>query len=88
MPKSSEKHPATISDGPKAPKRDEWRGPSSSLVNIAFPFSQISLQEPSKELGDMAAVLLDLIGAMAEWIPEERLEDLRVRALTIHDSLH
>ena len=62
-------------------------GPSSR-VNVAFPFSQIKLQEPSRELTDLAAVVVDLVAAMAEWVPEDRLEDLRTRAQSIYDNLH
>jgi hypothetical protein len=56
-------------------------------VNVAFPFSQIKLEEPSKELAELASLVFDLVGAMAEWVPEDRLEDLRARALILRDSL-
>ena len=46
-------------------------------MNVAFPFSQIKLQEPSKELAELAALVFDLVGAMAEWVPEDRLEELQ-----------
>jgi len=61
-------------------------GPSSR-VNIAFPFSQIALQEPSKELAELAALVCDLVAAMAEWIPEERLEELEQRAQFLREAL-
>jgi hypothetical protein len=56
-------------------------------VNVAFPFSQIKLEEPSKELAELASLVFDLVGAMSEWVPEDRLEDLRARALILRDSL-
>ena len=59
----------------------------SSRVNVAFPFSQIKLEEPSKELAELAALVFDLVGTMAEWVPEDRLEDLRARALALRDAL-
>jgi hypothetical protein len=59
----------------------------SSRVNIAFPFSQIRLEEPSKDLAEMASLVFDLVGAMAEWVPEDRLDDLRVRAQALRDAL-
>ncbi len=88
MPKSSEKHPLEANGG-SGKKRDGAPGvvAPSSRVNVAFPFSQIKLQEPSRELTDLAAVVVDLVAAMAEWVPEERLEDLRNRAVSIYDSL-
>ena len=60
----------------------------SNRVNIAFPFSEIKLQEPSKELADLAGLVFDLIGTMAEWVPDDdRLEELRARALALRDAL-
>jgi hypothetical protein len=59
----------------------------SNRVNIAFPFSEIKLEEPSKELAELAALVFDLIGTMAEWVPEDRLEDLRARGLALWDTL-
>jgi hypothetical protein len=59
----------------------------SNRVNIAFPFSQIKVEDPSKELAELAALVFDLVGAMAEWVPEERLEDLRARAQVLREIL-
>jgi hypothetical protein len=59
----------------------------SNRVNIAFPFSEIKLEEPSKELAELAALVFDLIGTMAEWVPEDRLEDLQARGLALRDAL-
>jgi len=89
VPKSSEKHPPDGGDGGGKHSRGgaPGLGASSSRVNVAFPFSQIKLQEPSRELTDLAAVVVDLVAAMAEWVPEEKLEDLRARAVSIYDSL-
>ena len=70
----------------KPPKPPAVHAPSSR-VNIAFPFSQIKLEEPSKELAELAALVFDLIGTLAEWIPEDRLEDLRARGLALRDAL-
>ena len=70
----------------KAAKPSAVHAPSNR-VNIAFPFSEIKLEEPSKELAELAELVFDLIGTMAEWVPEDRLEDLRARALTLRDAL-
>jgi hypothetical protein len=59
----------------------------SSRVTIAFPFSQIKLEQPSKELAEMAALVSDLVATMAEWVPEDRLEELQARALVLRDTL-
>ncbi|HVT41878.1 MAG TPA: hypothetical protein VHD39_02755 [Acidimicrobiales bacterium] len=59
----------------------------SSRVNVAFPFSQIKLQEPSKELSELAALVFDLVEMMREWVPEDRMEELQARAEVLRDSL-
>jgi hypothetical protein len=60
---------------------------SSHRLNIAFPFSQITLEEPSKELAELAALFFDLVGTMAEWVHEDRLEEIRTRAQALRDAL-
>ena len=80
MPKSSEKNASAAAlNGAKDREAPGVVAPSSR-VNVAFPFSQIKLEEPSKELAELAALVFDLVGAMAEWVPEDRLEELRMRA--------
>ena len=90
MPKSSEKNTSqgalNGAAGPKPQESPRVVAPSSR-VNIAFPFSQIKLEEPSKELAELAALVFDLVGAMAEWVPEDRLDDVRVRAQALRDAL-
>jgi hypothetical protein len=72
--------------GPAPGAAPEMHAPSNR-VNIAFPFSQIKVEEPSKELAELAALVFDLVGTMAEWVPEDRLEDLRVRAQALRETL-
>ena len=91
MPKSSEKNASrTALNGVEAAAPSMAPpavvGPSHRL-NIAFPFSQIKLEEPSKELAELAALVFDLVGTMAEWVPEDRLEDLRARAQALREAL-
>ena len=91
MPKSTEKsassRPALNGAGEAKPREASRVNAPSSRVNIAFPFSQIKLEEPSKELAELAALVFDLVGAMAEWVPEDRLEELRSRAQVLRDAL-
>ncbi len=90
MAKSSEKgHNRDEENGILTPKKQQNRGivAPSSRVNVAFPFSQIKLQEPSKELTELASLVMDLVAAMSEWVPEERLEELRERAQAVVQSL-
>jgi hypothetical protein len=88
MPKS-EKGQHRADENGSLISKDDSRGINapSSRVNVAFPFSQIKLQEPSKELSELAGLVLDLVAAMSEWVPEDRLEELRTRAQALHESL-
>jgi hypothetical protein len=89
VPKSSEKNASAVAvNGAGPPKGESPRVVApSSRVNVAFPFSQIKLEEPSKELAELASLVYDLVGAMAEWVPEDRLEELRARAQVLRDAL-
>jgi len=88
VPKSSEKNASAAAVNGAGKHGDSPRVVApSSRVNVAFPFSQIKLEEPSKELAELAALVYDLVGAMAEWVPEERLEDLQARAQVLRDAL-
>ena len=76
---------------PESYQKKPRKGPEvvapSSRVNVAFPFSQIKLQEPSQELADLAGLLVDLVAAMSQWVPEDQLEELRARAQALHERL-
>ncbi len=88
MPKSSEKNASSALNGAETKPGDAPRVVApSSRVNVAFPFSQIKLEEPSKELAELAALVFDLVEAMAEWVPEDRLEDLQARAQVVREAL-
>ena len=93
MPKPTEKDAAASeANGSRSPGSKPRKGTevhaASSRVNVAFPFSQIKLQEPSQELADLATVVFDLVVAMAEWLPDDdRLEELHARALALRERL-
>jgi hypothetical protein len=72
--------------GPKPRKGRDIVAPSSR-VNVAFPFSQIKLEEPSRELAELAGLVFDLVVAMAQWVPEDQLEELQARAQTLRERL-
>jgi hypothetical protein len=91
VPKSSEKSSSSPSDtdghrGSTIPGAREVVAPASR-VNIAFPFSQIKVEEPSRELAELASLLFELIGTMAEWVPEDQLDELSARARALRDRL-
>ena len=90
MPKSEKgQNPSQLEANGIYAWKEQSRGISapSSRVNVAFPFSQIRLQEPSKELTELASLVLDLVAAMSEWVPEDRLEELHARAQALHQAL-
>ena len=90
MPKSEKGHSQSqLEANGILARKEQSRGISapSSRVNVAFPFSQIKLQEPSKELTELASLVLDLVAAMSEWVPEDQLEELRARAQAVVQSL-
>jgi hypothetical protein len=90
VPKSPEKRASQGAlNGVTAPRAREAPTVSapSHRLNIAFPFSQIRLEEPSKELAELAALFFDLVETMGEWVPEDRLEELRTRAQVLRDAL-
>jgi hypothetical protein len=68
----------------KERERDGSSGHSApagnTRVNLALPFSKIEVQEPTAELVEVATLLSELVGALAEWVPEETLGEIRSRA--------
>ena len=60
---------------------------ATTRVTIAWPFSQIKLQEASAELEELAGLLGDVIAALSDFLPEERLEPLRDRAEALRARL-
>ena len=93
MPKPTEKDaPPSETNGSRSqaskPRKGTEVNAPSSRVNVAFPFSQIKLQEPSQELADLAGLVLDLVATVAEWVPDDdRLDELRARAQGLRERL-
>jgi hypothetical protein len=79
--------------GPGAAKASGNSGKSSEVhnattrVTIAWPFSQIKLQEASAELADLAGLLSDLIDALSDVVPENSVRPLRERANSLRARL-
>jgi hypothetical protein len=61
-------------------KRAPARVDSSTRVNVAFPFSQIKIQEPSDHLLALTALVEELAGLVAEKLPGPEAEALRQHA--------
>jgi hypothetical protein len=60
---------------------------ASTRVTIAWPFSQIKLQEASAELEELAGLVADVISALSDFVPENRLAPLRDRAEAVRAKL-
>ena len=59
------------------------RGPAvvapTTRVNIALPFSQFRMQEPSRELAELAAIVGDLIAVVDALAPGPGAREARAR---------
>jgi hypothetical protein len=60
--------------------REPARVDSSTRVNLALPFSQFKIQEPSDRLIALAALVEDLAELVADAMPSPEAEALRNRA--------
>jgi hypothetical protein len=82
--------PAPVGDrgAAKAPDKSSEVHNATTRVTIAWPFSQIKLQEASAELAELAGLLSDVIDALSEFVPEDRLRPLRDRATSLRARLH
>jgi hypothetical protein len=71
---------------------DEGKVPATVVngtrVTVAFPFSNIALQEPTTELNELAAIVAGLAELVAESHESDRASDLRSRAAAIRDALN
>ena len=56
---------------------------SGTRVTVAFPFSQIKLQEPAEETEELVAIVADLAEAVTALSPGSDSEALRQRAVAL-----
>lgn len=77
-PRRSASKPAPAG-GKDAAKKRAGVHTASTRVTIAWPFSQIKLQEASTELAELAGLLSELLVALSDVVPEDRLAPLRDR---------
>ena len=52
----------------------------TTRVNVAFPFSQIRVQEPSEDLAALAALVRDVAEFLADLAPGSKAQELEERA--------
>jgi hypothetical protein len=51
-----------------------------SRVNLALPFSKITIQEPRRELAELSAIVAELVAFVESSSPGEAITGLRQRA--------
>jgi hypothetical protein len=70
-------------DEPTAPAERRRSAPEvvapTNRVNVALPFSQISVQEPSRELAELAGLVAELAAVVEDVAPGPASADLRKR---------
>lgn len=64
----------------RASKRPPARVDSSTRVNVAFPFSQVKIQEPSDHLLSLTELVAELAGLVADAMPGPQSEAVHRRA--------
>ena len=77
---------AVMQDATDATKTPRVNAPSQR-INVALPFSQIKLQEASAELRDLADLLVEVVEALSDSVPEHRLAPLRDKAEALRARL-
>ena len=74
-------------DANKAPDPSSGVHNATTRVTIAWPFSQIKMEEASAELGELAGLLSDVVEALSDLVPEDRLKPLRDRTESLRARL-
>ena len=69
------------------PKQKPTSESVTTRVNVAFPFSQIKVQEPSEDLAALAAVVRELADLVADVVPGSSTRELRKRARVLSARL-
>ena len=73
------------------PHKDIDKKPDSEVVttrvNVAFPFSQIRVHEPSADLTELAVLVREVTALLADVAPGPKAEELRDRARALAKRL-
>ena len=52
----------------------------TTRLNVALPFSRITVEEPRRDVAELAVIVADLAAAIEKSAPEPSLPELRKRA--------
>ena len=76
---------------PNTDESNEKPTPSSenvtTRVNVAFPFSQIRVEQPSEDLAALAALVRELADLVADVVPGSKATKLATRAQALATRL-
>jgi hypothetical protein len=97
MPEGSEKRAKTGKSGKSAkldkavrpgvaPVPEPPAGPTSR-INIALPFSQLRMQEPSQELADVVALIGELVAALEGTLTPTQYEEFEAQVDSLRARL-
>ncbi len=74
-------------EDPEAAAVPARRGPTfvspSTRVNVALPFSKLTVEAPSAEVAELAAIVAELVALVTEAIPGPEAERLAQRAAAV-----
>ena len=68
------------SNDPSTTKTSPHSDVVTTRVNVAFPFSQIKVEEPSEDVAALAVLVRDLADVIAEVAPGPKVQELTKRA--------
>lgn len=69
------------------PKQKPTSESVTTRVTVAFPFSQIKMQEPSEDLAALATIVRELADLVADVVPGSSARELRKRARVLSARL-
>jgi hypothetical protein len=60
----------------------------TTRVNFAFPFSKITVEEPNRDLAELASIVAELAAAVERAVTDPALAPVRERAEALAGRLH
>ena len=69
------------------PKKPQISAPTSNRITVAFPFSNIKIQEPTEQVRALAELILEVSERLAKVDPSVETDMLVQRAQTIAAQL-
>ena len=80
---AGDKHVATASKPGSAPRMVA----PTTRVNFAFPFSKITVEEPARDIAELASIVAELAAAVERAVTDPAVTRARERAEALADRL-